>query len=91
MPSLKYVINEEFDVVKGNCVIDIEKNGLYPDVTFIMLDTGDFYSYMDMPDLDAYGKGVPYYCEVTLTKDHAFEIGYKIYDIETRELIVTGK
>jgi hypothetical protein len=36
-----------------------------------------------------YGRAVPYYCEVTVTKDHEFEVSYKIYDAKSRDLILT--
>lgn len=44
----------------------------------------------NIPELDAYGKSIPYYCEVTVTKDHMVEISYKIYDEKTRKLIISG-
>ncbi|MCT4476955.1 hypothetical protein N0U24_07220 [Peribacillus frigoritolerans] len=56
-----------------------------------MLDTGEMFTFNDIPALDAYGKSIPYYCEVTVTKDHMFEIGYKIYDAKTRKLILTSE
>ncbi|OCA92616.1 hypothetical protein [Pseudobacillus wudalianchiensis] len=91
LPSLKYVMLKEYDVVSGKCVIDIYSSGRSSATEFKMLDTGEMFTFDDIPALDAYGKSIPYYCEVTVTKDHMFEIGYKIYDVKTRKLIVTSE
>lgn len=91
LPSLKYVVLKEYDVVSGKCVIEIDSSGRSSEADFNMLETDEIFSFRDIPDLDAYGKSIPYYCEVTVTKDHIFEISYKIYDAKTRKLIVTGK
>ncbi|TWT27248.1 hypothetical protein [Planomicrobium sp. CPCC 101110] len=88
LPSLKYILLKEYDVVKGDCVIEIS-SGKTADATFRMPDTDDVFSFTDIPELDAYGKAIPYYCEVTVSKDHMFEIGYKIFDMESRELLAT--
>jgi hypothetical protein len=53
-----------------------------------MLNTDEMFTFRDIPALDAYGKSIPYYCKVTVTKDHMVEISYKIYDVKTRKLIV---
>jgi hypothetical protein len=87
LPSLKYMIVKEYDVVKGSCTIEIESSGRHSRSTFHMLDAEERISFFEVPELDAYGKTVPYYCEVTLLKDHSFEIGYKIYDAKSRELL----
>ncbi|WP_301723737.1 hypothetical protein [Planococcus shixiaomingii] len=87
LPSLKHMLLKEYDVVKGNCVIDVSSEGRTADATFRMPDTDDVFSFNDIPELDAYGKAIPYYCEVTVSKDHMFEIDYKIFDVETRELL----
>ncbi|MEH7120588.1 hypothetical protein V7128_24690 [Neobacillus vireti] len=91
LPSLKYVVLKEFDVVSGKCVIEIDSSGRSSEANFKMLDTDEIFSFKDIPELDAYGKSIPYYCKVTVTKDHRFEIGYKIYDAKKRQLITTGK
>jgi hypothetical protein len=91
LPSLKYVVLKEYDVVAGKCVIDIVSSGRSSDVQFNMIDTDEWFTFRDIPELGAYGKSIPYYCEVTVTKDHMFEIGYKIFDAETRELLLTSK
>ncbi|RFU61094.1 hypothetical protein D0466_19100 [Peribacillus glennii] len=91
LPSLKYVVLKEYDVVSGKCVIEIDSSGRSSEADFEMLDTDEMFSFRDIPALDAYGKSIPYYCEVTVTKDHEFEISYKIYNAKTRKLIVTSK
>lgn len=91
LPSLKYMLHKDYDVVKGNCVIDITSSGRSADASFEMLDSGEVFSFMEIPELDAYGKTIPYYCEITVTKDHMFEIAYKIYDVKTRKLILDSK
>lgn len=91
LPSLKYVVLKEYDVVNGNCVIEIDSSGRSSLADFKMLKTSEIFTFMDIRELDAYGKAIPYYCEVVVTKDHMFEIGYKIYDAETRKLIKTSE
>ena len=90
LPSLKYVLFKEYDVVSGKCVIDIDSSGRSSEADFNFLDTDDIFTFSDIPELDAYGKSIPYFCEVTVTKDHMFEISYKIYDSQTRKLILTS-
>lgn len=89
LPSLKYMIFKEYDVVKGNCTIEIDSSGRSSEVIFRMPDTDEVFSFSDIPEMDAYGKGIPYYCEVTVSKDHMFEVDYEIYDMESRELITS--
>ncbi|TRZ40408.1 hypothetical protein CEQ21_05710 [Niallia circulans] len=91
LPSLKYMLLKEYDVVKGQCVIDVDSAGRSSMADFVMHDTNEIFSFKDIPQLDAYGRKIPYYCAVTVTKDHIWEISYKIYDIDTKELIVTSK
>ncbi|TWD96485.1 hypothetical protein FB550_111145 [Neobacillus bataviensis] len=91
LPSLKYVVLKEYDIVSGKCVIEIDSSGRSSEADFEMLDTDEMFTFRDIPSLDAYGKSIPYYCEVTVTKDHMFEISYKIYDAKTRKLILTSK
>ena len=91
LPSLKYMVLKEYDIVSGKCVIEIVSSGRHSEADFNMLDTDETYSFVDVPLLDAYGKSIPYYCEVTVTKDHMFEISYKIFDIKTRKLILTSE
>jgi len=91
LPSLKYVVLKEYDVVSGKCVIEIDSSGRSSEANFKMLYTDEMFSFKDIPELDAYGKSIPYYCKVTVIKDHRFEIGYKIYDVKKRKLITSGK
>jgi hypothetical protein len=91
LPSLKYMLFNEYDVVKGSCTIEVDSSGKSNEVSFNMIDTNDEYYFRDIPDLDSYGRAVPYYCEVTVTKDHEFEVSYKIYDAESKELIQTSE
>ncbi|WP_260288652.1 hypothetical protein [Peribacillus aracenensis] len=90
LPSLKYVVLKEYDVVSGKCVVEIDSSGRSSMADFNMLDTDELFTFNDIPALDAYGKSIPYYCKVTVTKDHMFEIGYRIYDVKTRKLILTS-
>lgn len=91
LPSLKYMVFKEYDVVKGSCIIDISSTGRSNEATFEMPVTDEQFYFEDIPDLDAYGRAVPYYCEVTVTKDHKFEVSYKIYDVKSRNLILTSE
>ena len=91
LPSLKYVVLKEYDVVSGKCVIEIDSSGRTSEADFKMLNTDEVFSFRDIPALDAYGKSIPYYCKVTVTKDHKFGVSYKIYDAKTRKLILTSK
>lgn len=91
IPSLKYVVMKEYDIVSGECVIEIDSAGRSSLADFKMLNSEEIFIFSDIPDLDAYGRSVPYYCEVTVTKDHMVEIGYKIYDVKTRKLILTSE
>ncbi|WP_078410776.1 hypothetical protein [Priestia abyssalis] len=91
LPSLKYMVLKEYDVVAGKCVIEIDSSGRSSEAGFRILDSDEIFTFRDIPALDAYGKSIPYYCEVTVTKDHMFEISYKIYDVKTRKLILPSK
>lgn len=91
LPSLKYMIFKEYDVVKGNCSIELSSSGRNAEAEIRIHETDEWFAFSDIPDLDAYGKSIPYYCEVTLTKDHEFSIGYKIFDLSSRELITKNE
>lgn len=91
LPSLKYVVLKEYDVVSGKCVIEIDSTGRSSTADFKMFDTDEIFIFNDIPKLEAYGRSIPYHCEVTVTKDHMFEMDYKIYDVETRKLILTSE
>lgn len=90
LPSLRYMVEKEYDVVKGSCVIEIDSSGRSNEAAFRMLDTDEVFYFRSIPDLDAYGRAVPYYCDVTVSKDHQFEVEYKIYDSKSKELIQTS-
>ena len=85
------MVLKEYDVVAGKCVIEIDSSGRSSEADFILLDSDEIFTFRDIPALDAYGKSIPYYCDVTVTKDHMFEISYKIYDVKTRKLILSSK
>ena len=82
---------KEYDAVSGKCVIEIDSSGRSAEADFKMLNSDEVFSFRDIPSLDAYGKSIPYYCKVTVTKDHQFGVSYKIYDAKTRKLILTSK
>jgi hypothetical protein len=89
LPSLKYVVLKEYDVVSGKCVIEIDSSGRSPEADFKMLNSDEMFTFRNIPKLNAYGKSIPYYCKVTVTKDHQVEISYKIYDVKTRKFITS--
>lgn len=91
LPSLKYIVLKEYDTVSGKCVIDIDSAGRSSEADFAMTDTDEDFIFRNISNLDAYGKSIPYYCQVTVTKGHQFEISYKIYDAKTRKLVSSGK
>lgn len=91
LPSLQYMLLKEYEVVEGECRIEISADGRSSMATFNMIGTDERFLFTDIPEIDAYGKSVPYYCEVTVSKDHMVEINYKIFDINTHELILTSK
>lgn len=76
---------KNFDVVNGQCTIEISSSGRSSN--FNMLHTDEQFNFNEIPELDAYGKSIPYYCEVTVTKDRMWTMDYKIYDLKTRKLI----
>ncbi|XRG79941.1 hypothetical protein V5E38_06410 [Rossellomorea sp. GAMAL-10_SWC] len=91
LPSLKYVVFKQYDVVSGRCVIDIDSSSRTSEAVFDMQNTDEIFTFRNIPKLDAYGTSVPYYCKVTVTKDHNFEVSYKIYDSKTRKLILASE
>jgi len=91
LPSLKYVVFKQYDVVSGRCVIEIDSSSRTSEADFDMQDTDEIFTFRDIPKLDAYGRSVPYYCKVTVTKDHNFEVSYKIYNSKTRKLILASE
>ena len=43
LPSLKYMIFKEYDVVKGSCTIEIDSSGRASEASFKMPDTDDVF------------------------------------------------
>lgn len=91
LPSIKYMVLKEYDVIAGQCVIEIDSTGRSSEAIFRILDSDEIFTFRDIPELDAYGKSISYYCELTVTKDHMFEISYEIYDVKTRKLIISNQ
>lgn len=91
LPSLKNMVLKQYDVVEGECRIEISTSGRSADTTLHMVDVDEYFSFPAVPSLDAYGTSIPYYCEVTVTKDHVFEIHYKIFDLETGNFLVSNE
>lgn len=86
VPSAKSMILRDFDVVKGDCVIEITSSGrAEADIT--MVESGEYFSFRDVSKLDVYGKAVPYYCEVTATTNHQQGVYFKVFDAKTHKLI----
>ncbi|MEE6449172.1 hypothetical protein RAH41_01215 [Gottfriedia acidiceleris] len=93
LPSLKYVVFKQYDVVSVRCVIEIDRSSRTTEADFDMQGTDEIFTFRDIPKLDAYRRSVPYFCKVTVTKDHNFEVSYKIYDSDskTRKLILESE
>ncbi|MFJ6209968.1 hypothetical protein [Lysinibacillus sp. NPDC092081] len=87
LPSLKSVIQKDYDVISGDCTIEVGSFGRRTSATFEMIETGEEYTSFDTPEMDAYGKSIPYYCRLTVTKDNMFNMDYEIYDVKSRKLI----
>lgn len=87
LPSLKYFILKDYDVISGDCTIEVGSFGRRSSATFDMIETNEQFDFFDIPELDAYGSSIPYYCKMTVTKDHKLEIGYKVYDAKSRKLL----
>ncbi|MEY9972772.1 hypothetical protein ABH966_003148 [Lysinibacillus sp. RC46] len=94
LPSLKSIIQKDYDVISGECTIEVGSFGRRTSATFEMIETGEQYTSFDIPELDAYGMSIPYYCKVSVakenmfTKDNMFTMGYEIYDVKSRKLIL---
>ncbi len=86
MPSFTEMVFRDYRVLEGSCILEpSESKGTSIDIT--LTETNDTFSFRDAPDLEAYGKKVPYYCRVTTTRNQAFEIDYRIYDKNTKKLL----
>jgi type IV secretory pathway TraG/TraD family ATPase VirD4 len=86
-PSFKYVITKDFSVVSSECTITQSSSVRSTSTIFNLSQTAEQFTFDTIPEIEAYGKSIPYYCEVTVTKDHKWAIHYKIYDLATREII----
>lgn len=82
---------EEYVVVEGECRIQIIAESRSAEASFDMLDTEERFYFTNLPSLDAYSKSGPYYCEITVTKDYIVEISYKIFDVNSHELLFTSE
>lgn len=91
LPILKSMLLKEYDVFQGECRVEIAPFGRGTEAIFNMVDIGEQFTFSDISELNAYGKSVPYYCEVTVSKDHLYGIDYKIFDAESHELLIKTK
>lgn len=91
LPILKSMLLKEYDVFQGECRIEITPFGRGAEATFSMLDIDEQFTFPDIPELNAYGKSVPYYCEVTVSKDHLYGINYKIFDAGSHKLLIQSE
>lgn len=83
LPSMKAIVTKDYDIVRGACTAEVGSSGRSSETTFNMVHTDEQFSFDGIAALDAFGKAIPYYCEITVTKNHMWEIDYKIYDIKT--------
>lgn len=60
MPSLYYVVTEDYNVISGQCTIQIDTSGRAAQAMINMREKDDVFYFSDMS----------YYCDVTVTKDH---------------------
>lgn len=90
-PSLKYVVYHDYATTKGVCTVEYNDESKPRTIDLYYDETGDYFSFLDRADLGAYGPDVPYTCHVTTTKDHEFEISYRIYDFKTDKLLYSSE
>ncbi|WP_096550802.1 hypothetical protein [Ureibacillus thermosphaericus] len=99
LPTLKYVLTKDYEVIKGECVFEMDSSHLGFSFDMKMLDTNEDYFFatdaelaFDEPSkIMDYGIENTFYCEVTVTKDHELKIHHKIYDPDTGKLIISGE
>ena len=91
VPSLKYVVYHDYATTKGVCTVEYDDQSKPRTIDLYYDKTGDYFSFLDRADLGAYGPDVPYTCHVTTTKDHEFEISYRIYDLKTDKLLYSSE
>ncbi|OIN66086.1 hypothetical protein BLD48_12560 [Exiguobacterium sp. KRL4] len=86
VPNFTEMLSRDYRILEGSCILEpSESKRTSIDIT--LTETNDMFSFRDGPDLDAYGKKVPYYCRVTTTRNQAFEIDYRVYDKDTKKLL----
>lgn len=79
LPSLKNILQDNYELIKGECVVEIVSSSRSSTETNIkMLDTNESYIFDDIPALKAFGKKSPYYCSVLITSDHMWNMGFSI-------------
>ncbi|RDB34207.1 hypothetical protein [Exiguobacterium sp. RIT594] len=91
VPSLKYIVYHDYVTTKGMCTVEYDDQSSPRTIDLYYDETGDYFSFLDRADLGAYGPDVPYTCHVTTTKDHEFEISYRIYDFKTDKLLYSSE
>ncbi|VWX38669.1 hypothetical protein [Exiguobacterium oxidotolerans] len=91
VPSLKYVFFQDYVTIKGTCTVEYDDQSKPRTIDLYYDETGDYFSFLDRAELGAYGPDVPYTCHVTATKDHAFPIAYRIYDVKTDRLLYSSE
>lgn len=86
VPSFTEMVFRDYRVMEGSCFLEpSESKGTSVEIT--LTETNNTFSFRDVPDLDAYGKKIPYYCQVTTTRNGDFEIDYRVYDQDTKKLL----
>lgn len=86
LPSFTEMIFRDYRVSEGGCFLKVvDSKSTTTEVTFT--ETNNTFSFRDAPDLDAYGEKIPYYCQVTTTRNGEFEIDYRVYDKDTKKLL----
>lgn len=92
VPDLKSIVAKDYDKLEGKCTIDTAKSGRHHTTKtyFDMVYLDEKIMSKGKPELPAYGEANPYYCEITVSKNHQFEMDYKVYDWKTRELLETS-
>lgn len=89
MSSFTEMVFRDYRVLESACVLEpSESKGTSIDIT--LTETNDTFSFRDGPYLEAYGKKVPYYCQVTTTRNQEFAIDYRVYDKNTKKLLYTN-
>lgn len=92
VPSLTQIVFKNHAVIKGDCYVE-ENSGKTHSISIIFDSTEDYedFTFLENPELGAYGEDVPYYCRVISTKNHQFPISYKIYDSKTHKQLSSSK